>query len=524
MINGKNSTAGGTNNLSCYNCYKVWVSGVESYEAQSIHMVCWQCSHWTFQSNYLWGIQGHGGSATQSYGTDTYSGSSDGLIANNIMQHLAVSMQNEGGWGNVYFYNACRDNDNSAAPNFPLGDYIQHAPGTGYNLSEGNQCNRANMDNFHGSNGGAGWTAYRNWWRGAEIGQVWQTSAIDVSMGSRNNNIVANILGLTGFHTGYYLDSAAGAYQPPCTNAQCNAGMNPGAAPLTVLNTGFSGLQNSRIFTSNCNTYCPIDDIYANLPSAGTGFGTTMAWANYDPITANPRFCGNSSDTRWSTANPAGCSSKSEIPTAAGFAASIPSLGDTTIGQGALPVSFYSNSLFNTFGHTPFGDGKFPSVGPDVAGGNAVGYGGHLYYNPAEIVLQNMAVDNSLSTTSAVTNATCSSGSVTLTIGVNAALVDIADIIIVSGITPSGYNTPTSATGTPRTQVTGGNGSTTVTYQVPSCPGAYVSGGNAIAPVVFSFNAANSYSALAPAPVPAPAQTMFMTRNLKPHRKEIPNE
>src|SRR5579863_6192168 len=485
-LDGSQVAAGGTNNISCYNCSLNWITGVRSYEAQSIHLVFWQGTRNTAVSNYFYGIQGHGGSATQSYATDMYSGSSDNLIANNIYQHVAVSMQNEGGMGNVYYYNWCIDNDNSAAPNFPLGDYIQHAAGTMFNLTEGNECAHVMLDNFHGSNGGM-WTSYRNLWRGWEPGYIWQTSALQATTGSRNWNMIASVLGAKGTHTSYLWSS----YTWPCNSAQCGSPYLPNGAASAVLNVGLSGLENSRIYTLNCNNYCPIDDTSMDLPSQSSQ-GTGMAWGNIDVATGvnSPRFCGNSSDSGWSAV----CASKSEVPTQISqFAAQMPTLGDTAAGQGALPASFFGCATFNTFAQTPWGTGSCPSIGPDIAGGNVPNYGGHAYYVPSAIAFQNLPIDQNYSVTSGVTGASCANVSgvptATLTIGSQAANLDLSTVIVVTGMNPSGYNTPAGNL----TQISATTG-TTVSYAVASCPGTFVSGGSAVAPVVLSFNASNDYA------------------------------
>jgi hypothetical protein len=491
-IDGSQSTAGGTNNVSCYNCYQDWVYGVRSYEAQSIHLIFWQSAHNTAMSNYFFGIQGHGGSATQSYATDMFTGSSDNLITNNIFQHVAVAMQNEGGMGNVYFYNWCIDNDNSAEPDFPLGDYIQHAAGTMFNLTEGNECAHVTLDNFHGSNGGM-FTSYRNLWRGSEPGYIWQASALQAATGSRNWNMIASVLGLHGTHKTY----AWPGYVAPCTNAECNNGYLPHGAASAVLNVGFSGLETSRIYTLNCNNYCPIDDESTDLPSKSSA-GTGMAWANYDVVTAGVRFCGSSSDSGWSST----CDSLSEIPTQIPrFAATLPTRGDIAAGQGPLPPSFYGCAFFSRFSHTPWGSVDCPAIGPDVTGGNIANYGGHANYIPAAIAFQNLSVDPNYNVTSSVTGATCASVSgvavATLTIGSQAADVDLGSVIVVTGMNPSGYNTPNNNL----TQVSATTG-TSVSYAVTRCPGAFVSGGSAITPAMFLFNAETAYGGTVAGPAP----------------------
>jgi hypothetical protein len=371
-----------------------------------------------------------------------------------------------------------------------------------FNLTEGNECNHVMLDNFHGSNGSM-WTSFRNLWRGAEPGQIWQTSPLQAATGSRNWNLIASVLGLTGTHTSYLWPS----YTWPCTSTECNNPYLPNGAASGILNVGLSGLENSRIYTLNCGPYCPIDDAAMDLPSEAPQ-GTGMAWGNVDVVTGvnNPRFCGNSSDTGWSSI----CGSASEVPTGISqYAASLPTLGDTSAGQGALPASFFGCTFFATFAKTPWGTGTCPSMGPDVTGGNIPNYGGHAFYNPAAIAFQNLSVDPNYSVTSSVSGASCTTvngvPTATLTIGSQAASLDLATVIVVSGMSPSGYNTPTNHL----TQISATTG-TTVSYAVSSCPGAYVSGGSAIAPTVFSFNANNSYSGIA-AGAPAPPTNLKVT-------------
>jgi len=98
------------------------------------------------------------------------------------------------------------------------------------------------------------------------------------------------------------------------------------------------------------------------VPSDSLVSSTLLRWGNYDVVTAAVRWCGNSSDTGFSTT----CGSTSEVPTGAPtYPNPVPTLGDTGVGQGALPPSFYLSSKPPWFGSIPF-----PAVGPDVSGGN----------------------------------------------------------------------------------------------------------------------------------------------------------
>jgi hypothetical protein len=94
-----------------------------------------------------------------------------------------------------------------------------------------------------------------------------------------------------------------------------------------------------------------------------------MMWGNYDTVDGAVRWCGNSSDPGWSST----CSGTSEVPSAiANYANPVPK--STT-----LPASFYLTAKPSWW---PAGK-PWPSVGPDVTGGNLAGYNGYAYSNPA---------------------------------------------------------------------------------------------------------------------------------------------
>jgi len=80
-----------------------------------------------------------------------------------------------------------------------------------------------------------------------------------------------------------------------------------------------------------------------------------MRWGNYDVVHAA---------TQWSNG---------EVPSGLidGYANSVPS-------SESLPASFWTHTKPAWWGSLPW-----PGIGPDVAGGNVPGVGGHVYLNPA---------------------------------------------------------------------------------------------------------------------------------------------
>jgi len=105
-----------------------------------------------------------------------------------------------------------------------------------------------------------------------------------------------------------------------------------------------------------------------------------IRWGNFDYVRNIVRWCGNSSDTGWGTecTVPGSPAPQSEIATGSGgsFPQSVPSKGDTAIGQPALPASFYLTAKPPWFGGSPW-----PVIGPDVTTGYDTST--HVGSNPA---------------------------------------------------------------------------------------------------------------------------------------------
>ena len=106
------------------------------------------------------------------------------------------------------------------------------------------------------------------------------------------------------------------------------------------------------------------------VPADSLVGATLMRWGNYDVVTGAVRWCGNSSDTGWTTI----CGGISEVPTGlSSYANAVPA---TTM----LPASFYLSTKPSWW---PSGK-AWPAIGPDVTGGNVPNVGGHAYTIPAQ--------------------------------------------------------------------------------------------------------------------------------------------
>jgi hypothetical protein len=142
---------------------------------------------------------------------------------------------------------------------------------------------------------------------------------------NRYNNLVGNVLGTAGYHTLYQSD---------------NGGQNQFA--IYIIGSG----------NWATSPVVPTDPIVAT---------TLLRWGNYDVASNAVRFCASGHTGYAST-----CASTSEVPSGISvYPNSVPSIGDTAAGQSAMPASFYLSAKPSWWGSMPW-----PSIGPDVSGGN----------------------------------------------------------------------------------------------------------------------------------------------------------
>jgi hypothetical protein len=220
-----------------------------------------------------------------------------------------------------------------------------HATGEMMNLWEGNVWGGLWSDVTHGTH------FFQTMFRNAFIGNRYASgtgninSAVRLETNSRFMNVVGNVMGGVSEYTTYEIvQEAFGICDSTAMFNLGSAGCNGGITP-------------SIITDSNVKR-------------------TLLRWANWDSVTNATRFCGNSSDTGWSTT----CASTSEVPSAiTNFPNPVPTKGDTGIGQAVMPPSFYYASKPSWWPTAK----AWPPIGPDVTGGNIPGLGGHAYTNPA---------------------------------------------------------------------------------------------------------------------------------------------
>jgi hypothetical protein len=309
------------------NAANCWVRGIRSLNGNRNHAWLLLATHITVQDSYFYGTKK---AASKSYGVESF-GTTDDLIVNNIFQKVSNPVMLGPSQGSVYAYNFSI-NDFINLPTFLALQNDGHDAGVLYNLFEGNIGAGFYGDIFHGT-GGAN-TFFRNRWNGHEctggICTMGGDFAIRLDSYNRAENAIGNVLGTTGIHKSY------------------ENGTNP---PIYSLGHG--------------NTEGAV-----TVPSDSLVSSTLLRWGNYDTVTGDVRWCGDSSDPGWTT----NCGGKSEVPTGLSqYANAVPS-------SISLPPSFYYRS-------TPswWPNGKtWPPIGPEVSSGNlGLCTGGTYPYNMA---------------------------------------------------------------------------------------------------------------------------------------------
>lgn len=320
-INGSAISGSG---IGYQNCYECWVSGIRVVNVSTWSIQGFQVVNSLFQNSYFFGNPTNYGDNT---GVHIQGGNN--LVQNNICQQVHLCYLADGpDEGTVVAYNFSI-NQQTPSSNMWFSAGPHGGPSNDFRLYEGNAWTRIVDDDDHG--GHLNMTTFRNFiwgWESCANGQCGgatakdsATDVIDHEYGTRYAADIANVLGTPGFHNTYFDNGRFGAQ--------------------VVYEFGGA---------------------YGSQPFDALTQSTSLFWGNYDVVTGNVRWCGNSSDTGWVAV----CGSTSEVPTGAPtYPNSVPTLGDTGAGQGALPASFYLPSKPSWFGSS-----SWPPIGPDVSSGN----------------------------------------------------------------------------------------------------------------------------------------------------------
>lgn len=319
-----NSTSQNGSGIMFVNASNSWVKNVRDINnSGTVHKHIWlyQASHITIRDSYLFGSNG----TSESYGIDSGFGGSDNLVENVICQQVATCTIGEGSAGTVFaYYFAVNNFYTGAGGVWQQEDAYHHSSGDHYTLWEGNIGSGLTGDDIHGPSFML--TSFRNRWSGRDNAKTVQTNAAHLYSFNRFWNLIGNILGTNGYHV---------RYEGACATSSDSIS----GSDLDVYVLNCSGNQGSN---------------FGGLPNDLNTKISLMRWGNYDTVNAANRFV------------------TGEVPSGiAKYANAVPA-------SQTLPSSFYLSSRPSWWGTMPW-----PSIGPDITGGNIANVGGHAYLNPA---------------------------------------------------------------------------------------------------------------------------------------------
>lgn len=326
-----------------FNGYNVWFRNIRDINSQHKHIWFYQSASNVVRESYFYGSWN---AASESYGVDTYNGA-DNLIENNIFQHIATGMINEGCVGCVFSYNYAIDDyytANGSAPGWQQFALYGHSVGDAYVLWEGNQAVGLVGDDIHGTRHFI--TVFRNYLSGRDAAsttpKTGQTSAVILEAYNRYFNIVGNVLGTPGYHSNYQV------------------------SPLSATDGGSANTANTSIYSFG---YSGNEGTHGAFNNDVTLLATTMRWGNYDTVNNAVRFLAT------------------EVPTGLSLYGNVLPISQV------LPASLRLTSQPG-FWRTAWGTPPWPAIGPDVTSGDLPGLGGHAHNIPAQMCYANSPIDN----------------------------------------------------------------------------------------------------------------------------------
>lgn len=320
------SVSGLTTPIALFAAADSWVKGVSTAVVPAgarAHVRLVQSSHLTVADSYF---SGSAGSGQLNYGVEPYD-CSDCLIQNNIFDGIVSPvLPQAGSEGVVIAYNYV---------NNPQHDFQLHQEGNTMMLLEGNAAGTILIDTFHGTN--LFTTIFRNRLAGTTVSATSGVAAIDIWANDRYNNILGNVLGTAGKSNQYESSNPASP--------------TSGWGPI-IYRFGFPYIDPVTSYgagSGRCTNQLSIN-FDALVPTS------TFRWGNYDTVNGAVRFV------------------SSEVP------ASLSQYANAVPATQTLPASLYLPGKPSWWPAAK----PWPSIGPDVTGGNIASVGGHAYTIPAQ--------------------------------------------------------------------------------------------------------------------------------------------
>jgi len=358
-----------TSGLNIYDCYQCWLKNLRVLSGGGrSDIVLVQSNTIIIRDSYF--FQTAGSSSGGGYVTDVVE-TSDALIENNIYDQVDNPLMFENGSGFIIAYNFSHNNI-FTNPNWVIDVFPSHDSGSMMNLYEGNNFTQISQDTQHGPSPVI--TYFRNKIAGNQPvpnPKTEFTTPIELQANQRGMNFIGNVLGIS--------TCAGGTFNglPADKNSQCVGGALTGPSVQAAYENspGVSSAScPNAIYMLGWPTASCVGSSGNLLSDPGTA-STLMRWGNYDTVTGAVRWNANEA-----------------APAATNYInANFSSSYFSSLAHG-LPASFYYGGK-PTWWNGTHGTPPFPPIGPDVAGGDLGGVGGHAYANLARLCFENTPLD-----------------------------------------------------------------------------------------------------------------------------------
>jgi hypothetical protein len=243
-------------NIGMYQCDQCWVKNVRSENAGRHHIELFQSFQDVIRDSYFFGALG---THSESYGIE-FEGASAALVENNILQQLTAPIMFGAGTGSVIDYNFSIKS-NYGDP-YVQQAYVSHNAGNDFNLFEGNDLLGIAADDAWGTS--VQNTYYRNLLYGWQSGKTQNLIPILARANNRAYNVIGNVLGQPGYHTGYQ------------TYATSPSTISGGEETLSIYSLGLAAQDG-----------CTAGHVTSCDPLS---FTTWMRWGNYDTVNGAVRW------------------------------------------------------------------------------------------------------------------------------------------------------------------------------------------------------------------------------------------
>ncbi len=265
-----------------WNC---WAKNVKTIKGEEAHFHTYYGGRIEVRHCFLFGTQG---GASQSYGILPYFVTgmwAEDNIGNEIVG-IVVPGSCATAWVGSYNY---ATNTLYTPDTWMVGTLAPHAAHNTYGIFEGNHADGMTADYIHGS--GSHNTIFRNRLVGWEPGKTDHTYVIDIWRTNWNFNVVANILGKSGYHDTYSTVNGAGSpvtaiYRWGDHGNYSSQVYDPVSLSSAIVHANYDVVTAGQVFDGGIADHSPVSS-YIYPSGRPSWWGTALPWPPFDPASTS---------------------------------------------------------------------------------------------------------------------------------------------------------------------------------------------------------------------------------------------